>query len=353
MPDNPPPPFEYQVFDPERREISVVMVHPPKKRYWLHALLFAATIFTTLCVGARLQDNFLHNAAPFSNDVDFWPWAWIFEDWHRLFMGISFSFCLLAILTAHELGHYLFCVRRGVYATLPFFIPAPTLIGTLGAFIRIRSPIRNRADLFDIGIAGPIAGFVVAVPILVFALLLSKPLAPGPEAQGLPLGFPLIFKVTHWFLATTGNSTFARLSIPQLCLHPATVAAWVGMFATSLNLLPGGQLDGGHIIFALAPRLHRRISMLSILILLPMSWFLWAGWLLWAAVLRLTGNRHPDVPQFPSLDRKRWLLGAFALLMLVLTLTPAPFPGDPNNPSDLSGILQKLRKERTHPSQQR
>jgi membrane-associated protease RseP (regulator of RpoE activity) len=353
MPDNPLPPFEYQVFDPERQEIRVVTVYPPRKRYWVHALLFLATVFTTLCVGARLQDNFLHNAAPFSNDIDLWPWAWIFEDWHRLFMGIPFSFCLLAILTAHELGHYLFCVRRGVYATLPFFIPAPTLIGTLGAFIRIRSPIRNRADLFDIGIAGPIAGFVVAVPILIFALLLSKPLAPGPEAQGLPLGFPLIFKVTHWFLATTGNPTLARLPIPQLCLHPATVAAWVGMFATSLNLLPGGQLDGGHIIFALAPRLHRWISMLSILILLPMSWFLWAGWLLWAVVLRLTGNRHPDVPQFPSLDRKRWLLGAFALLMLVLTLTPAPFPGERDNPSDLSGILQKLRKERMHPSQQR
>jgi membrane-associated protease RseP (regulator of RpoE activity) len=353
MSDNPPLQFEYQLYDPERQEISVMVVHPPKQRYWLHALLFLATIFTTLCVGARLQDNFLHNAAPFSNDIDLWPWTWVFDDWRRLAMGIPFSACLLAILTAHEFGHYILCVRRGVYATLPFFIPAPTLIGTMGAFIRIRSPIRSRADLFDIGIAGPIAGFLVAVPVLIFALLSSKPLAPGPEAEGLALGFPLIFKMTHWLLAATGNATLARLAIPQLCLHPTAMAAWVGMFATSLNLLPGGQLDGGHIIFALAPWLHRRISMLAILILLPMSWFLWAGWLLWAVVLRLTGSRHPDVPLFPPLDRKRWWLAAFAVLMLVLTLTPAPFPGETGNGSGLGDVLRQYREQRMHPSQQR
>jgi membrane-associated protease RseP (regulator of RpoE activity) len=355
MSENPLPQFEYQVYDPERQEIRVMVVHPPRRRYWVHVLLFAATIFTTLCVGARLQDNFLHNAAPFSNDLDLWPWSWIFEDWHRLVMGIPFCACLLGILTAHEFGHYFFCVRRGVYATLPFFIPAPTLIGTMGAFIRIRSPIRSRADLFDIGIAGPIAGFLVAMPVLIFALLHSKTLAPGIDAQGLPLGFPLIFKLTHWFLAAAGSPTLARLTIPQLCLHPTAMAAWVGMFATSLNLLPGGQLDGGHIIFALAPGLHRRVSMLAILVLLPMAWFLWAGWLLWALVLRLTGSRHPDVPLYPPLDRKRWVLGAFALLMLILTLTPTPFPGDGDNPADLSRILQKFRKERMQhsPSQQR
>ena len=330
-----------------------MVVRPPKRRYWLHALLFLATIFTTLCVGARLQYNFAHSFAPFSSDTDLWPWSWIFEDWHRLAMGIPFSACLLAILTAHEFGHYIFCVRQKVYATLPFFIPAPTLIGTMGAFIRIRSPIRSRSDLFDIGIAGPIAGFAVAVPVLTFALLASKPLAPGPDAKGLALGFPLIFRVVHWLLAAAGNGTLARLAIPQLCLHPTAVAAWVGMFATSLNLLPGGQLDGGHIIFALAPWMHRRISMLSILILLPMSWFLWAGWLLWAVVLRLTGSRHPDVPMAPDLDRKRWILGLFALLMLVLTLTPAPFPGDPDNPSDLSTIVHQLRQQRMNPSKQR
>lgn len=348
MPDQSPPSFEYQIYDPETREIRVMVVRPPKRRYWLHALLFVLTVFTTLCIGARLHYDFVHNQMAFANDLDYWPWSWALQDPRRLLAGIPFCACLLGILTAHEFGHYVLCVRRGVYATLPFFIPAPTLIGTMGAFIRIRSPIRSRADLFDIGIAGPIAGFVVAVPVLLVALALSKPLPAHPEGQGLTLGFPLIFQLANWALTSLGLGT--RVSIPQLCFHPAVIAAWVGMFATALNLLPGGQLDGGHIVFALAPRLHRRISWLSVLVLLPMSWFLWAGWLLWAVVLRMTGSRHPDVPMWPPLDVKRRWLGAFALLMLILTLTPTPFPGDRDNPANLSGILQKFRDERMHPS---
>ena len=155
MPDkNSPTSLEFQVFDPERQELRVVVIHPPKRRYWVHALLFLATVFTTLCIGAKLQYNFEHNLGSFAGDDGFWPWSWVLDDWHRLAMGIPFSACLLGILTAHEFGHYIYCVRRGVYATLPYFIPAPTLVGTMGAFIRIRSPIRTRADLFDIGIAG-------------------------------------------------------------------------------------------------------------------------------------------------------------------------------------------------------
>src|ERR1700741_3577222 len=188
-----PPPQEFQFYDPERQEIRVVLIEPPKRRYWVHALLFLATIFTTLCMGARMQYGFDHNLGLFSQDLDIWPWQWIFQDWHRLGLGITYSACLLAILTAHELGHYVFCVLRRVFATLPFFIPAPTLIGTFGAFIRIKSPIRSRADLFDIGIAGPIAGFLVAVPVLLVALWLSKPLPSQQESEGLALGFPLIF----------------------------------------------------------------------------------------------------------------------------------------------------------------
>jgi membrane-associated protease RseP (regulator of RpoE activity) len=350
MPDNPPPSFEYQVFDPERREINVVMVHPPKKRYWLHALLFLATVFTTLCIGARLQYNFDQNQAFFVNDADFWPWSWALEDWHRLVLGIPFSACLLGILTAHELGHYVMCIRRKVFATLPFFIPAPTLIGTMGAFIRIRSPIRSRSDLFDIGIAGPIAGFIVAVPVLFFALMASKPLTADTSEAKIVLGFPLIFKLAHWVLALAGSRLAAQFSVTGLCLHPTAMAAWVGMFATALNLLPGGQLDGGHIIFALRPRLHRTISMVCVFILLPLSWYLWAGWLLWAVVLRFTGGRYPDVPLMPGLDRKRWLLAALALIMLVLTVTPSPFPqraGQAHSGSSLRDYLYQWK----HPSE--
>jgi len=351
MPEDLPPPLEYQIFDPERQEIRVVVVQPPRPRYWLHALLFLATIFTTLCIGARLQYNFDHNQAMFAKDTDFWPWLWVAEDWRRLFLGIPFSACLLGILTAHELGHYILCLLRKVYATLPFFIPAPTLIGTMGAFIRIRSPIRSRSDLFDIGIAGPIAGFVVAVPVMFYALHQSKPLTS--DTEGIILGFPWIFKLAHWILAAGGNHLATNFAVEKICLHPTGFAAWFGMFATALNLLPGGQLDGGHIVFALRPRWHRTVSTLSVLILIPLSLFYWAGWFLWAVILRMTGGRHPEVPPAPSLNRGRWWLAAFALLMLALTITPSPFPGENGSGS---GLLQKLddwRHQRSQPSQQR
>jgi membrane-associated protease RseP (regulator of RpoE activity) len=361
MPDTQSPSQEYHVFDPERQEIRVVVIHPPRRRYWLHALLFLATIFTTLCIGARMQDTFNNNLGLFSQPLDYWPWQWALQDWHRLKLGASFSLSLLGILTAHELGHYVLCVRRNVFATLPFFIPAPTLIGTLGAFIRIKSPIRSRADLFDIGIAGPIAGFVVAVPVMIYGLLASKMLtgdaaaaaaaavsASSSDDGSMLLGFPLIFKLVHWVMVALGSkAAIAQAPVTGLYLHPMAMAAWVGMFATSLNLLPGGQLDGGHIIFAFNPRLHRPVSWLSILILLPLSWFCWAGWLLWAVVLRFTGGRHPDVPLFPPLDTKRRVLAFFALIMLALTLIPAPF-----GEQGLGKVLQDYRDQRQQQQRQ-
>ena len=328
------------------------LIQPPKRRYWLHALLFLATIFTTTCIGARLQYNFDHHLPAISSDasdmLDYWPWQWALQDWRRLLNGLPFSLSLLGILTAHEFGHFVYCVRRKVYATLPFFIPAPTLIGTLGAFIRIKSPIRSRSDLFDIGIAGPIAGFVVAVPVLFFGLMMSTRMPAGMPRSDLVFGTPLIFHVVHRALAAVSNASSSHVALGSLYLHPIAIAAWVGMFATSLNLLPGGQLDGGHIIFAVNPRLHRRITLLSIVVLLPLSWFYWVGWLVWAIVLRMTGDRHPDVPQYPPLNKTRLWLAAFALLMLVLTVTPAPITSsDPEDPSSLSGIVEKYHKD--HP----
>jgi membrane-associated protease RseP (regulator of RpoE activity) len=354
MPDQPPP-QEYHLYDPERQEIRVVVIQPPKRRYWLHALLFLATVFTTLCIGAHMQHDFDNNLGLFSQDLDLWPWQWVFQDWHRLGMGIAYSACLLGILTAHELGHYIYCVLRRVFATLPFFIPAPTLIGTLGAFIRIKSPIRSRADLFDIGIGGPIAGFVVAVPVLIFGLLASKPLTGEAITNATPensllIGFPLMFHLAHWAISALGShAAIAQTPLTGIYLHPAAVAAWVGLLATSLNLLPGGQLDGGHIVFAVNPRMHRRISLLSIIILLILSWFCWYGWLLWAAVLRFTGGRHPDVPLAPPLNRTRKVLAVFALIMLVLTLTPAPFIGPD---SSLSGYFAKRKADQQKNQQQ-
>jgi membrane-associated protease RseP (regulator of RpoE activity) len=303
--------------------VEVFVVPQPRRRYWLHALLLLATVFTTLVVGARMEYNFLRHQPLLEQGTGllyFFPLAWALEKPARLLLGIPFAATLLIILLAHEMGHYYYCMKYGVYATLPFFIPAPTLIGTMGAFIFIRSPIRSRSDLFDIGIAGPIAGFVLSVIALLFAIFLSKPMAPGMASSDILLGFPLIFRLAH---RLGPNSA---IPLDHMALHPIAIAAWVGMFATALNLLPGGQLDGGHIVFSLWPRAHRWVSLLSLLGLVALGYFgEWPGWWLWAVLLFLSGLRHPRVSPWPGLDGKRKLLALFALAMLILTIVPAPF----------------------------
>ena len=288
------------------------------------------TCLTTLVVGARMQANFLLNKPVFSMDDDslsMFPVRWILEHpWSRLRLGVPFAATLMLILMAHEMGHYLYCKRYQVWATLPFFIPAPTLIGTLGAFIRIRSPIRSRTALFDIGVAGPIAGFLVSVGVLCVSLGFSKPFPMGARPADLQIGFPLVFQWMHRLLATqSGAHGVAMLPLNRVLLHPCAIAAWVGMFATSLNLLPGGQLDGGHIVFSVAPWAHKFVSRLTILILVPMGYYLWAGWFLWAILLQLSSFRHPQVAELPRVSGVRAGLALFALAMLALTLTPAPF----------------------------
>jgi membrane-associated protease RseP (regulator of RpoE activity) len=309
------------------RPLEVFVVHPPRQRYWIHIVLLLATIFTTLVVGARMESNFLHKLPVLYTGDDglpIFPLSWALHSAH-LMLGIPFAFTLMLILLAHEMGHYLYCRRYHVWATLPFFIPFPTLIGTMGAFIRIRSPIRSRSNLFDIGIAGPIAGFVAAVVVLFFSLGLSQPARPGMESSSIAFGLPLIFTGIHRLLIATGMAHgAATLPLAQLYLHPVAVAAWVGMFATALNLLPGGQLDGGHIVFSLAPRAHRTVSALTILALIPLAYYKWDGWLLWAVLLGLSGLRHPIVPEWPGVDRPRRWLAAFGLVMLILTWTPTP-----------------------------
>ncbi len=287
---------------------------------WLHVLLFLLTVFTTLVIGARLSHNFYANQPAYALDEDFFPWKWALSEPSRLLGGIPFSLTLMLILLAHEMGHYIACMRYRVYATLPFFVPAPTLIGTMGAFIRIKSPIRSRKALFDIGIAGPIAGFVLAVPAMFIGLLLSKH-APGLVAHSeLQFNSPLIFRAASWMIPAL------RHRVSEIAFHPIAFAAWVGMFMTALNLLPGGQLDGGHIIYAAWPRWHRRISKLLVVALIPMGIFFWAGWLVWAAILMSFGMRHPMVPEEPGLDVRRKWIAAFGLLMFVLTILPVPFP---------------------------
>ncbi len=316
------------------RPLPVPEPRAPRQRYWLHALLLLLTCFTTLVMGARMQYNFQHNRPALSisdepvagEPVPFFPAVWLRTHPARLLGGLPFMAALMLFFLAHEMGHYLYCRRYGIYATLPFFIPMPTLIGTMGAVILIRSRIRSRTALFDIGVAGPIAGFVVALAVLVMSLGWSTPLHPGLDQAEFELSYPLIFRLVHHLLVSTRLLHGpAALPLGHLLLHPTAIAAWVGMFATSLNLLPGGQLDGGHVVFSITPRMHKLISRLTILILLPMAYYLWAGWFIWAILLQVSSLRHPQVADWPKISGGRVWLAVFALLMLTLTLTPAPF----------------------------
>lgn len=311
-----------------QRPVEVFVIRPVKDRYWLHVLLLLATLFSMLVVGARMEYNFQNHLPTFYQGEDslfFFPIFWAVKSSHLL-MGIPFAFSLIVILFAHEMGHYLYCRYYGVSATLPFFIPFPTLFGTMGAFIRIRSPIRSRNALFDIGVAGPIAGFVVAIVVLVISLGLSQAAPPGAaNLAEIKFGYPLIFHLVHGMLASVVPAhSIAKLPLQQVYLHPMAVAAWVGMFATALNLLPGGQLDGGHIVFSISPRAHRWVSRLTILALIPLAIYCWTGWLIWSVLLGLSGMRHPQVSEMPGIDRTRRYVAVFALLLLVLTWTPTP-----------------------------
>jgi len=281
---------------------------------WLHTLLFVLTIVTTTLVGADQYVGFL---ADFRRGPISVPLPGL------LLRGFWYSGTILAILGCHELGHYFACRYYNVDASLPFFLPVPiSITGTLGAFIRIREPIPQKRMLFDIGIAGPIAGFLVAVPALFIGVAMSHVVRVPAEFVGLELGEPLLFKLASWLLwGTTPNGY-------SLNLHPMAFAAWFGMLATALNLFPIGQLDGGHISYAvLGPRsTYVTFVMLAVAIVLTYfsaSWIVWTGLLM--VMLFMVGPRHPrvfdeDVP----LDRTRILLAMFAVVMFVLCFTPAP-----------------------------
>jgi membrane-associated protease RseP (regulator of RpoE activity) len=282
-------------------------------------VFFLLTMFSTTVVGARMEFNYLHRQPVLSlNDdtISLFPISWALERPSNLLLGLPFSLTLMFILFAHEMGHYLYARHYRVYATPPFFVPFPSLIGTLGAFIRIKSPIPSRAALFDIGIAGPIAGFIPACVALVVGLSLSHPMT-GATASQFQLGFPLAFEFARRLL---GIGT----PLVSLSLHPIAAAAWVGLFATALNLLPGGQLDGGHILHSISPRLHRWSTILTVLALVPLGKHFWTGWFLWAVLLAITG-RHPLVPRYPGVAGRRSAIALCGLLMLVLSFTPAPF----------------------------
>ncbi|HUR36842.1 MAG TPA: site-2 protease family protein [Terriglobales bacterium] len=313
-PHLPPPVF---VAPEDFRE--VVLVEPPRRPYATHLGLFLLTFLFSLIVGARLDENFAKSQPLFINDVKFFAVSSIWKDPKSLLDGLPFAASLLGILMAHEMGHFLYALKHRVYSTLPYFIPAPTPVGTFGAFILIKSRFRSLASLFDIGMAGPIGGFVVAVPLALVGLALSKPLPVGSNAAmnlGYPPIFHLLYAVQHGWDAP----------LETVLLHPVAIAAWIGMLATALNLLPGGQLDGGHIIYSLSPGLHGKITRVSMAVLLPLSIFFWPGWLIWVFGLWFT-RRHPYVPEYPTLDVARRRVAFLGLIMFVLSFTPEPFLG--------------------------
>lgn len=283
-------------------------VRSPRNRPMLHLGLFLATVVTTLIAGAIFHAD---NGTLHWREILGRPALWL--------SGAPYSLSVLAILLAHEMGHYLACRHYGVDASLPYFVPGIPILGTFGAFIRIRERIPDRKALFDIGVAGPLSGFVVAVPIFLYGMSRSRiiPASAAGETD-FYLGFPALFLLV---------APFFFPAVPEgslLSLSPYLSAAWVGMLATSLNLLPAGQLDGGHICYAISRRMHARISRLTLIGVILLG-ALHRAWLVWAVILLLLGDRHPPMlDERQDLSRGRLLLAAAALAIFLLSFMPVP-----------------------------
>ena len=286
------------------------------RRGWINILLFTATFLTSTAFGSALIESF-HRSQPLSFDDVTAGYLRLLHFDSSFWSGLAFSIPLLAILLAHELGHYVACRRRNVEASLPYFLPSPSLFGTFGAFIRIRSPICSREDLFDIGIWGPLAGFIVLLPFLLGGIAMSKAGASSTPGDVIAFGTPLAVQLAELV-------RFPGVPAHQVILHPMAMAAWAGLFATALNLLPIGQLDGGHILYALGgERWHSRVSLALIVLLVVAGFFYWAWWF-WATAMFFFGRRHPLVYDHTPLSRGRLFLCFAALIILLLSLTVVP-----------------------------
>ena len=303
------------------RSYAVSAPHrPTTKSFVLACALFLLTFCTCLVAGTHFAIAYAHDQAVSWDDF-LGAFSLMYRYPMALAAGLPFALTLLSILLAHELAHFFACRHYHIRSSYPFFIPFPTLIGTMGAFILIRSPIRTTRALFDVGASGPLVGFIVAIPALIFGMLHAK-FVPGlaNPADGFVLGTPLIIRL---FAPVVHPGVMAG----NLLLHPVGRAAWVGLFATSLNLLPAAQLDGGHILRSLSPRLHRYSSFVlpAGLILLGLFHF-WMGWYVWGALLlgirflRTVPMHNPE-----PLDPKRRLAAVAALLIFILCFMPAPF----------------------------
>jgi membrane-associated protease RseP (regulator of RpoE activity) len=290
----------------------------PRKKFqdrgWLYLSLFLLTLLSTTLVGADHYASFIS---------DFSRRPIMLSVTELLLNGFWYSGTILLILGAHELGHYLACRYYQVDASLPFFIPMPiVLTGTLGAFIKIREPIPSKRMLFDIGVAGPLAGFVFAVPTLFIGVAMSPVVVVPSDLVGWSLGEPLLFKAATWLTWGPVPDGYS------LNMHPMAFAAWFGLLATALNLFPIGQLDGGHISYAVLGRRSTEVTIGSICVAIGLTFFS-MSWLVWTfllvAMTLVMGPRHPrtideDIP----LDRPRLWLAVAAMVIFVLCFTYNP-----------------------------
>ena len=262
-------------------------VKPIKNNWWLFSILLLATLVTTFLAGGPL-----------------------------------FSISLLLILGAHEFGHYWASKKNGVQSTLPYFIPAPPIFiaGTFGAFIQIKQKIPNRMVLMEIGAAGPIAGFVVALPMLILGLYLS-PVTPSIGMGSINFGSSLILNLCSQLILGVDPSS----PDINIHLHPIAFAGWIGMLVTALNLMPVGQLDGGHIIYAFTPGKHSAIGKIFFAGLFPLGYF-WSGWFFWAAMIALMGFKTAPLKEdVEKVELSHIVLGCISMVIFVLTFIPIPF----------------------------
>ena len=282
-------------------ENKVVLTIPEIPR--INAILFFITILTTLFAGAMMEG------------------ADVFQSPLELTKGFPFSITLMLILGTHEFGHYYYAQKHGVDATLPYFIPAPTIIGTFGAFIKINSPIRKKSALLQIGAAGPIAGFIVAVPALIIGLTQSTVITLDETFEGMRLGDSLLM------MGLTGI-IFPGLGPNQdILLHSVAFAGWIGLLVTMLNLLPIGQLDGGHIAYAMLGEKYDKVALIALLSLIPLSYFS-LNWLIWGALILILMRtvKHPPVMNIHEpLSYQDKKIGYMCLTIFILCFIPAPF----------------------------
>ena len=275
-----------------------------KKIPWLHIILFIATFLSTLAVGA-LQ------AQPIEN---------ITKDPSNILKGLPFSLTLMLILLCHELSHYIASKKHHIKATLPYFIPAPTLIGTMGAFIKMKSPITTRMALIDIGASGPIAGFIISLIATLIGLPLSQVILTKGIKGSLALGDSLLFSLLSRLILGEIPDSY------DVLLHPIAFAGWIGFFVTALNLIPVGQLDGGHIAYAIMGEKHIHISKVLVPVLIVLGFFLWEGWIIWGVLLLILGLRHPPVLYWETpLDKNRRSIGWITAIIFIITFIPMPF----------------------------